>query len=377
MRRAFRVQVALASAFWAAVTVLYVAQTWWLTLQLSRRGQGPGYPPNAVAYSSLMYLSWIPLTVLVWRATRNWTIARCGRVGAVARHAALFAACAVTHAATMAFASDRLFDNPPDETIGMMFVSGLRSRSYTMFIIYGGVVAAGQAWAMYDRWRERDADAARLAAEAARLEAESARLEAQLSSAQLSALEAQLQPHFLFNSLHTIASLAREERHADVVRLVADLSELLRQVTDQQAPTRTLGEELDLARRYLAIQRVRFGDRLRVDVAIPDDLAAVRVPALTLQPLVDNAVRHGITPQVAGGTVRITASRDDGAVCIVVEDDGVGVPAGWSAAEASGTGLRNLRSRLAILFGARASLDAGGQAAGGFAATITLPETAA
>lgn len=368
--RAFRLQVLLASAFWAAVTVLYVAQTWWLTVQMARRGQGPGYPPNAVAYSSLMYLSWIPLTVLVWRATRNWTVARCGRAGALLRHAGLFAACAVTHAGVMSAASNVLFDNPPGETIGMMFVSGLRSRSYTMFIIYGGVVAAGQAWAMYDRWRERDADAARLAAQAARLEA-------QLSTAQLHALEAQLQPHFLFNSLHTIASLAREERHADVVRLVADLSELLRQVTDQQAPTRALRDELHLARRYLDIQGVRFGDRLRVEVAIPDELAAVSVPALTLQPLVDNAVRHGITPQVAGGCVRVSAVRAGRDVRITVSDDGAGVPADWSADRATGTGLKNLRSRLDILYSGRASLEAGGQATGGFAATVTLPDAIA
>jgi signal transduction histidine kinase len=362
MKRALRIQIATAVAFWATVALLYVAQTWWLTVQLGRRGEGPGYPPAAMAYSSLMYLAWIPLTVIVWRATRSWTLERLGWAGALGRHAALWVACAAAHNAVMSFASSRLFDNPPDETFASMFVSGLRARSYTELIIYGGVVAAGQAWAMYDRWRERDAQAARL--------------EAQLTAARLGALEAQLQPHFLFNSLHTIASLARDGRNADVVKLVADLSDLLRQVTDQQAPTRPLGEELALASRYLAIQQVRFGDRLRVDVAVPPELGTIEVPALTLQPLVDNAVRHGLAPRVGGGTIRIAATRHGGGVRLTVADDGEGVPPDWSAANATGTGLRNLRTRLELLYGDRASLDAGPDSGRGFLAVVTLPGAA-
>jgi signal transduction histidine kinase len=366
VKREVRIQIGTAVAFWTAVAALYVAQTWWLTVQLGRRAQGVGYTPATMAYSSLVYLSWIPLTVLVWRATRPWTIDRFGWRGVLLRHVGLYLACAATHNAFTAVASSLLFNNPPEETFLAMFMSSMRSRSYTELIIYGGVVAAGQAWAMYDRWHERDA-------QAARLEAEAAKLEAQLAAAQLNALEAQLQPHFLFNSLHTVASLARDGRNADVVQLVADLSELLRQVTDQQAPTRPLGEELALASRYLAIQQVRFGDRLRVDVVVPDALLSFAVPALTLQPLVDNAVRHGLTPQVTGGTVRITAERHADGVRLSVADDGAGVTDAWSAADATGTGLRNLRARLAILYGTRASLAAGARDGGGFLAVVTLP----
>jgi len=223
---------------------------------------------------------------------------------------------------------------------------------------------------MYERWRDRDA-------QAARLELQASQLEAQLSAAKLSALEAQVQPHFLFNSLHTIASLARDGRNADVVRLIADLSELLRAVTDQHQSTRPLADEVALTSRYLDIQQVRFGDRLRVNIDVDPAAALVYVPTLTLQPLVDNAIRHGLSNVVRGGTIAIRATVDRSSLSLVVEDDGQGTPQGWRLQTSGGTGLKNLQSRLGILYGDRAVFGAGPRQGGGFQVTIRVPESAA
>jgi signal transduction histidine kinase len=360
--RTVRIQIAAATAFWAAVSALYTGQLIWLSNQLGERGQ----PLKAIAWTGSMYLYWIPLTVIVWRVTTRWTPPALGWPRYLAQHllVALTAAAihnAITTAGVLAFFA------PPNEGFWDLFPSAMRSRSYVELIIYTGVVASGQAAWMYERWRDRDA-------QAARFEAAASKLEAQLSAAKLSALEAQVQPHFLFNSLHTIASLARDGRNADVVRLIADLSDLLRAVTDQHQSTRPLADEAALAQRYLDIQQVRFGDRLRVSVDIAPGAERIPVPTLTLQPLVDNAIRHGISNVVRGGSVAIRAIIDPTSLVITVEDDGVGAAVDWSLDSSDGTGLKNLRSRLALLYGERAGLVVLSPPGGGFRATVRIPK---
>lgn len=354
MARTVRIQIAAAAAFWAAVSALYTGQLFWLSRQLGERGQ----PVRAIVWTGSLYLYWIPLTILIWRATARWTPRALGWGRYIGQHLALAIIAAAIHNTIMTIGNLAFFA-PPNEGFWDLFPSAMRSRSYLELIVYTGVVASGQAAWMYERWRDRDAQAFKL--------------EAQLSAAKLSALEAQMQPHFLFNSLHTIASLARDGRNADVVRLIADLSELLRAVTDQHQSTRPLSDEIALARRYLDLQQVRFGDRLRIDLDIAPDAARVNVPTLTLQPLVDNAIRHGISNVVRGGTISIRATTDAASLTLVVEDDGAGAPAGWHMSAASGTGLRNLESRLAILYGGRAAFAAGSLAGGGFRATARIP----
>lgn len=360
MTRVLRIQIAAATAFWGVVSVLYVLQNWTLSLQLGTRSP---FTRATFIYTSTVYLVWIPITVIIWRAAGNWNVDRLRWPGFLVRHAALAIVIAAVHNAIMARASILLFKLPPNETFSQMFTSGMRSRSYTELIMYAGVVAAGQAWRLYDQWRDRDAQAARL--------------EAQLSAARLSALEAQVQPHFLFNSLHTVASLAREGRTADVVRLIADLSELLRAMTDQQQSTRLLADEVALTRRYLDIQQVRFGDRLKVTIDIPDVAARIAVPTLTLQPLVDNAIRHGLANVVTGGTVSIRAAVDASTLVITVDDDGAGPERGWVLEQSNGTGLKNLASRLRILFGDRADLSARASDTGGFRVVVRVPRAGA
>jgi two-component sensor histidine kinase len=356
VKRSLRGEIAAAAAFWAAVSGLYTLQLWWLSRQLGERGQ----PAWAILWTGTLYLYWIPLTVVIWRITRRWTPAALGWGRYLGQHLLVGISAAAIHNAIMT-AGNVAFFAPPNEHFWQLFPAAMRSRSYLELIVYAGAVASGQALSLYERWRDRDAQAARL--------------EAQLSAAKLSALEAQMQPHFLFNSLHTIASLARDGRNADVVRLIADLSELLRAVTDQHESTRPLADEVALAQRYLDIQAARFGDRLRVTVDVAPGAETIRVPTLTLQPLVDNAIRHGISNLVRGGAISIRAVLDSTSLIVTVEDDGAGAPERWRLDSTTGTGLKNLESRLRILFGDRADLSAGPRAGGGFTATVRVPRS--
>jgi sensor histidine kinase YesM len=279
------------------------------------------------------------------------------------RHAAGFLIAAVLHGALVIALTTAVLGSPSSESFAQMLVNQVRARVYMEIIVYAGIVALGQAMAMYARWRDRDAQAAAL--------------EAQLASARLDALRAQLQPHFLFNSLHAVASLVREGRNADAVRTISGLGDLLRQMLDSSGRESTLGEEIALVRHYIDIQQVRFGDRLRVDFEIEPGVEALRVPPLVLQPLVENALRHGVEPRAAAGHVIVRARRDGSHLILDVEDDGVGVGDGWSMAAGTGTGLRNLAARVEALFGRDAGLTAGPATPRGFLARLRLPVKAA
>ncbi len=158
-----------------------------------------------------------------------------------------------------------------------------------------------------------------------------------------------------------------------MVRLVAAVSELLRYVLDAGERHATLREELQIVERYLEIQRARFTDRLEVTVAVAPDVVNARVPLFIVQPLVENAVRHGLAPRVRAGSLIVRAIRDNGRTRIDVEDDGVGLPPGWNLHDGTGTGLRNLASRLAAEFGDAAAIEINAREGGGVRATVTLP----
>jgi signal transduction histidine kinase len=201
-----------------------------------------------------------------------------------------------------------------------------------------------------------------------------ARLERSLAAARLESLQAQIRPHFLFNTLNALAVLARRGDGAAVDRAIGDLGELLRATFD--APGRheiTLGEELELVDRYLSLQRIRFPDRLRVEFSVEPATRSARVPALLVQPLVENAIEHGLTT-ADGGRLQVSAVRQGGQLVIEVRDDGPGFSATRAAGDASaGVGLANTRERLALLHGAAATLECLDAAEGGGVVRITLP----
>lgn len=201
-----------------------------------------------------------------------------------------------------------------------------------------------------------------------------ARMAQAVAEARFENLEARLQPHFLFNALNAIASLIRKNPPAASI-LVGQLSELLRAALSTEAGREvTLAEELRLLDQYMAIQGARFSDRLTFAVdAAPETLAGY-VPQMILQPMVENAVRHGIGPREAPGTVRVEASRLDGRLRLVVRDDGVGYGNAPPALHGSGVGLRSTRARLEHLYGAAAAFDIrAASPGGGTVVTIEIP----
>src|ERR1700730_11469234 len=202
---------------------------------------------------------------------------------------------------------------------------------------------------------------------------ESARLNEQLSEAQLSALRRQIEPHFLFNTLNAIAGLVREKRNDAAVNMIVGLSDFLRRVVEdsdrQQVP---LGEELEFTQKYLDIQKVRFAERLQVSVDVPAELFPAQVPSLILQPMVENAVKHGIAKRVQGGAIRIAASRSNGRLTLRVYNDGPGLPAGWEKTH-TGVGISNVRTRLQNLYGDEFDLSMQNQEPGGVEVSVSVP----
>jgi two-component system LytT family sensor kinase len=207
-------------------------------------------------------------------------------------------------------------------------------------------------------------------------QAEAARLSEQLSRAQLDALRHQIEPHFLFNALNAVAALIREGRNDDAVSTVAGLSDLLRHVLrDSRQQQVQLRDELELLDKYLAIQKVRFSDRLQVEIAIPSDVLSAQVPSLLLQPIVENALKHGISKRLQGGTVRITASRLNGHLKLNVYNDGPLAPDLQNAE--SGVGLSNLQTRLRGLYGENFEFKLRSPVSGGVEASVSIPYVAA
>src|SRR5215217_4649695 len=203
-------------------------------------------------------------------------------------------------------------------------------------------------------------------------EVQVARLSEQLSSARFAALQAQLNPHFLFNTLNTITVLVRDNDRQGAVSIIEHLSELLRgTLTRHRANEVTLGEELDLVKQYVAIEQARFSDRLRPDFRIPDALLSAAVPSFALQHLVENAIRHGIAKHTDAGLLLITTTRSGDVLEISVIDEGVGIDP--EAPVPPGHGIDNTRERLRALYGEGASLEITRRPEGGTIATLRLP----
>jgi LytS/YehU family sensor histidine kinase len=231
-------------------------------------------------------------------------------------------------------------------------------------LLYAAVAGAVVAIDMTRRYRLRDTYAAQREAE----------LETQLVQAQLDALRAQLNPHFLFNALNSAAMLVRANARADAVRVLGGLGDLLRHVLYGPAAHEVpLREELTFVERYLAIERVRFGDRLQVTIDVEPAALDAAVPSLLLQPLVENAIKHGAAQRTDGGRIALVARTDADVLRIEVCDEGAAMPPGWTAPEGHGVGLSNTRARLDRLYGHAARLHVGADAQGGVRAVVELP----
>lgn len=208
--------------------------------------------------------------------------------------------------------------------------------------------------------------------EARERETQAARLSAQLAEARLGALRMQLRPHFLFNTLNAVNVIVRDRDPATASRVLEQLVEMLRRVMRSDRPQEvSLADELDFVRHYLAIEQVRFSDRLRPAFEAEPALEGAAVPEFILQPLVENAVRHGLAEHLGAVSLRISARREDDTLILSVSDDGPGLQA--TVESATGVGLANTRERLATLYGERATLELAAMPGGGARAIVRLP----
>jgi LytS/YehU family sensor histidine kinase len=199
-----------------------------------------------------------------------------------------------------------------------------------------------------------------------------ARLSEQLAGARFDALQAQVNPHFLFNTLNTIAVRVRDADTSGAARMIEQLSDVLRRTLKRDQPNEVaLDEELDLVRQYLAIEQARFSDRLRPAFDVADDVRSAAVPSFAIQHLVENAIRHGIARRSDAGRVTVMARRRSGALVVTVADDGPGFRD--TTAVAIGHGLENTRERLRGLYGDRASLTVTNAPSGGAIVMLTIP----
>jgi two-component sensor histidine kinase len=326
---------ALGFGFWTCMALLYAMQLYTgheagaarpveFTMAL-RRGCEEWYVWGLISIGIL----WLAGKVRI-EPGRGWRWLLIHMLGAMAAEVAF-----VTLHAALLHGQTSILDSTVF-TFGMVFQKEIHYWLFGM-IIYWVILLAHQGWHFYQRFREGEQQAAALATE--------------LVEARLEMLRMQLNPHFLFNTLHTISSLIHEHPH-DADRMVARVSELLRVTLDQTETQEVpLRQELAFLESYLDIERIRFQDRLSVEKQIEPGVESLLVPSLVLQPLVENAIRHGIEPREDMGRIEITARRVDGMLELKVTDNGPGLHENETAPLKEGIGLSNTRSRLSHLYG--------------------------
>ncbi|HZW93842.1 MAG TPA: histidine kinase [Candidatus Eremiobacteraceae bacterium] len=346
------------AAIWSGVGLFEATQTVFVM-----RAEGMHHYWLRLFFTILFsWLPWALATPLVLSLGRKHPATEWRRVSAWLAHLATCAAIGLVSAGWDAAWEVWLNPwalSPAPESFAQLWLHKFDNGLLADVILYGVILLVGS---MLDS-RER----------LARQQTETARLNEQLSKVQLSALRRQIEPHFLFNTLNAIAGLVREKRDDDAIRMIAALSDFLRRVVEdsgrQQVP---LAEELEFAQQYLDIQKVRFAERLQIRVDVPAELFPAQVPSLILQPMVENAIKHGIAKRVQGGSIRIAAARSNGRLTLSVYNDGPGLPAGWEKTQ-SGVGISNVRTRLQNLYGDEFEMSMRDQAPGGVEVSVSVP----
>jgi two-component system, LytTR family, sensor kinase len=350
--------VALAG-FWTFLALLYGNQTYFFM-----RAEGMQHEWwRVILWHILAWNVWTALTPLILWAGRRFPIERARLERGVLLHLPIFALVSSINIAayTALYVSVRPYDVfHSTAPFWHQYYEKLLARFPLDFLIYSAILGVGYALDYYDKYREREWRAAQL--------------EAQLAQAQLETLKMQLHPHFLFNTLHAISSLVREQKNKSAVDMIAGLSGLLRHAIETSRKQEvSLREELEFLELYLDIQQMRFSDRLKVEMSIEPATLDAAVPNLILQPLVENAIRHGIAPRVAGGLIQISTRRENGLLEIRVADDGEGLKGEWRLEDAGGIGLANTRARLEQLYGAEHRFYVGNRDHGGVEALLAFP----
>jgi two-component system, LytTR family, sensor kinase len=315
-------------------------------------------------HSFVRMLAWQMSCWGIWAVAGPWIVRIRNRYGAL-RLVALGAALTLVQALISALMTVWLHPFTPIATYDFQHAWNMTWRLSIAIdpLVYGLLIVAGAVLASYDRAR--------------RLELRESHLESELTRAQLDALHLEIQPHFLFNTLNSIAALVRMKDTQGALSMLVGLSEMMRMTLDRSADQLTpLSSELSLVTRYIDLQRARFGDRLDVSYRVDAECEQHSVPSFLLQPIVENALRHGLGPSQRTGHLEVGASLDgEQKLRVWVRDDGVGLRAGFNLARDAGTGLRNIASRLERLYGPGAMLTVRPNDGEGTLVEFVLPTT--
>jgi hypothetical protein len=341
----------LAASFWALFGLISGIQVF-----ISMRTHGHSVP-RLLGYYLLIWVAWLLPTAAIVRLARRFPIVP-PRLVPLGIHAVCAFVIALAHEsywmALMLWLKpfDRM--NPDAAKLKRKLVDELLECLPLELVMYCLVLGFSLAIDYYGRYRERALQAAQL--------------EASLADARVHALELQIQPHFLFNTMNAITSLVRTQRNDEAVAMIAGLSELLRYTLDHAGHQRvSLDEELVVLQRYLEIQQFRFPDRMTFRIDASAEVRRGAVPTLILQPLAENAVRHGIAPSAAMGVVEVRAHRREERLYIEVFNSGT-----LAASSPQGIGLTNTRERLRHLYGEGGTLHLE-NAGGGVKVSVSIP----
>ena len=341
-------------AFWTLVGLSFAIQFY-----LASSNAGWPIPWSRAVRSSLAdWYVFALLSIPAFKLSRRFPVERANwfRVGFLHLIASLlFSSVYVTLRGALAYWEAQSSGTPA--SFAQMLNALFAKTFYLNLWFYWVIVAVGHAFDYYQRFHERELRASEL--------------EGRLAQARLQALQSQMNPHFLFNTLHSISALMHKDVDA-ADRMVMKLSELLRLALDNTETHEVpLSQELDFLQRYLEIEKTRFRERLNVEMNIAPETLQARVPNLVLQPLVENAIKHGVERHARPGRIVLRAQRQNGQLELEVQDNGGGLPEGKPLRE--GIGLANTRSRLQQLYGAKQKFELKNVETGGLLVRVVLP----
>jgi two-component system LytT family sensor kinase len=345
---------------WAFFGLVYAAP-----IYIEVRAEGMAHAASRVfTWGILLWVAWAPLTPAMIFLARRFSLVDGSWKKSLPVHLPSFLVLSALHsAAAIAITlTVKPFDNMGESPTQFWprFLSRLKGSFGADLLVYGGVVGVCYAIDYYRKYREHEFMATQL--------------EAQLANAQLESLRMQLHPHFLFNTLNGIAGLVRDNKNEAAVNMLVGLSDLLRhalEYSDQQEVE--LKDELGFTKLYLNIQQMRFSDRLKIDVEVEPAALKAMVPNLLLQPLLENALRHGLARSAEAGWIRIYAARQNGSLFITVSDNGAGLPSNWQLKSSTGIGLANTVARLQQLYGENHRFDIHNRDEGGVEVEVVIP----
>jgi hypothetical protein len=360
LQRSSPVKWSVITGVWILLGLIYVAP-----IYFEVRAEGMGHSFLKVfSWGILQWLAWAPLTPVIIALARRFPLVGGSWGRSLAVHIPAFILFSALHsaAAVAITLTIKPWANMGSSPLSFWprFVSRLQGSFGADLLIYGAVVGVCYAIDYYRKYREREFVAAQL--------------ETQLAQAQLDSLRMQLHPHFLFNTLNGIVGLVRDKKNDTAVTMLVGLSDLLRHALEHSDRQEIeLKEELNFIRLYLKIQQMRFSDRLQIQFHIDPETTKALVPNLLLQPLLENALRHGIGGSAAVGSLVIASKKENDRLVIKVTDNGAGLPTDWQLKGSSGIGLANTVARLQQLYGENHRFNIQNRDEGGVEVEIAFP----